>query len=57
MTNPTVATGGEGDEMTDWVGSLPFALATVLALVHITACVLALGVSRGTGSRQRQWPG
>ena len=33
--------------MTDWVSSLPFALATILALVHITACVLALGVLPG----------
>src|SRR6478672_7569383 len=33
--------------MTDWVWSLPFALATVLALVHVGACVLALGVLPG----------
>ena len=33
--------------MSDWVLSLPFALATVLTLVHVTACVLALGVLPG----------
>src|SRR5580765_7218788 len=33
--------------MSDWVTSLPFALATLLTLVHVTACVLALGVLPG----------
>ena len=33
--------------MSDWVTSLPFALATLLALVHVGACALALGVLPG----------
>jgi cardiolipin synthase len=33
--------------MSDWVLSLPFALATLLVLIHVGACVLALGVLPG----------
>ena len=33
--------------MSDWVLSLPFALASLLVAVHVGACILALGVLPG----------